>query len=133
MNLPPGPPCGAPETGPLAHDLSRELEVRQTVSDRRYPVSGPPSSPSGMNEQDNGVKRKPKSVTDVLNHECYLCIDCALLLSTLNLQLSTVFASCTQSGVKTKSCCFHASEIAWYSYPHAHAKAPRRIAGHNEA
>ena len=77
MNLSPRTPLRRPRNGTQAHDLSRELEVRQTVSDRRYPVSGPPSSPSGMNEEDNGVKRKPKSVTDVLNHECYLCIDCA--------------------------------------------------------
>jgi hypothetical protein len=77
VNLSPRTPLRRPRNGTQAHDLSRELEVRQTVSDRRYPVSGPPSSPSGMNEEDKGVKREPKSVTDVLNHECYLCIDCA--------------------------------------------------------
>ena len=32
-----------PQNGTLAHDLSRELEVRQTGSGRRYPVLGPPA------------------------------------------------------------------------------------------
>ena len=36
--------AGRPQNGAQAHDLSRELEVRQSGSGRRYPVLGPPST-----------------------------------------------------------------------------------------
>ena len=46
-----------PQNGTLAHDLSRELEVRQTGSGRRYPVLGPPSSPFGDSMKDKCVNQ----------------------------------------------------------------------------
>jgi hypothetical protein len=46
----PQTPPRRPQNGPQAHDLSHQLEFRQSGSGRRYPVLGPPFSAFGDNQ-----------------------------------------------------------------------------------
>lgn len=73
--------AGRPPNGTQAHDLSRELELSRPGSGRRYPVWGPPVSETSrlaINKSINHEHNGGKSVTDVLTHECYRCLDYAL-------------------------------------------------------
>jgi len=56
VNGSPQTPLRRPQNGTQAHDLSRQLGVRQASSGRRYPVLGPPSSPlRGQRTNDDTV------------------------------------------------------------------------------
>ena len=87
--FPPRPPLRRPPNGTQAHDLSRELEFGRPAQVGATPFWDRRRAASRKETRDKSVNREPKSVTDVLNHECYLCIDCAddSQLSTLNSQL----------------------------------------------
>jgi hypothetical protein len=72
--FPPRPPCGAPKTGPRrttgAANWSSSDRLRSAL-----PHFGTAVEP--LRGEEESVNHEPKSVTDVLNQKCYLCIDCA--------------------------------------------------------
>ena len=76
---PPSPPWGAPKTGPSSARLEPRTGVRQTAPVGAIPCWDRPPAPAAEGRKEKqSVNHQLKSVTDVLNLKCYLCIDCAL-------------------------------------------------------
>ena len=72
-----------PPMGPRIATPVAAIERAAALGHRRlYPIGDRARWSCCRGSQQISVNQKPKSVTHVLNHRCYLCPDCALRPTT---------------------------------------------------
>ena len=103
----PQTPLRRPQNGAQAHELSRELQFDRPAQLGATPFWDRRRAPFGGQKENETVNQETKSVTYVLNQECYLCIDCAGFFPIEHWILSTVYFSSTAalaSKMKNRKC-----------------------------
>ena len=105
MNGSPQIPLRRPQNGSQAHDLSRELAFGRPAQVGATPFWDRRRAPfGGAEKKDKCVNQQPKSVTYVLNHECYLCIDCARSVQSSMFDVRRSAFDVRRSGPLRKAC-----------------------------